>query len=241
MALKWYQLHSIPGKPWCEQHGCSPGYHCAWCWICVSAFLSPSFRTVSLVSEQTMGISGCAWWTPHGGPSSALLSFGHDFWDCFLTWPGMQWELFNLNENAETFTSQKEAKLPWGTRCDSWWSSLGFIRGQVCPVWPPRSQPLWHGLMAEVKCTSPTWPSISTELCCQWHERETVGRAAGGKQSLTFHLAMKEEQTKRDDEVACSASWKGTSFSIIHVCFVQSIRSPRTHSPISHLCQHRSA
>lgn len=58
---------------------------------------------------------------------------------------------------------------------------------------------------------------ISTELCCQWQERETVGRAAGGKQCTHFQFSHAGEQKERDDEVACSALWKGISFSIIHV------------------------
>lgn len=68
-----------------------------------------------------------------------------------------------------------------------------------------------------------------------WGEQQEASSA------LTFHSAMQEEQQRRDGEVACSALWKGISSSSIHVCFVQSIRSPSTHSPISHLCQHRSA
>lgn len=105
--------------------------------LCVSAFLSLSFSTVALVTEQRMAVhDGPVGWSPsHGSPSScpASLTSGRDFWDCFLTWPGVQWELFNLNENAETFRSQKKEKMPWGTRCGSWWFSLGFYQRTGLP------------------------------------------------------------------------------------------------------------
>lgn len=69
----------------------------------------------------------------------------------------------------------------------------------------------------------------------QWKEQREAGSA------LAFNLPIKEEQKEKDDEVARSALWKGTSFSITHVFIVQGIRSPSAFSPISHFCQHRSA
>lgn len=48
----------------------------------------------------------------------------------------------------------------------------------------------------------------------QWEEQREASSA------LAFNLPMKEEQKEKDDEVACSALWKGESFSIIHICIV---------------------
>lgn len=48
----------------------------------------------------------------------------------------------------------------------------------------------------------------------QWEEQREASSA------LAFNLPIKEEQKEKDDEVACSAFWKGTSFSIIHLCIV---------------------
>lgn len=169
MALEWYQLHSIPGKAWCKQHSCSPGYPCAWgsSLVLDSVFLlSSPFLLAQLLWSQRMAVhDGPVGWSPsHGSPSScpASLTSGRDFWDCFLTWPGVQWELFNLNENAETFRSQKKEKMPWGTRCGSWWFSLGFYQRTGLPCLATQVPAMWHGLMAEFTC--PTWPSISSEL-----------------------------------------------------------------------------
>lgn len=48
----------------------------------------------------------------------------------------------------------------------------------------------------------------------RWEEQREASCA------LAFDLPIKEEQKEKDDEVACSAVWKGTSFSIIFVCIV---------------------
>lgn len=117
-----------------------------------------------------------------------------DFWDCFLTWPGVQWELFYLNANAETPISQKEGKLPSGARCDSWWSSLEFYWRTGLPC-----------LTTQVPCTV-TWfdgrgkMHISHLITHPHWALLPVGRAAGGKQCTHFQFshaggAEREEQS----------------------------------------------
>lgn len=208
----------------------------AWCWTLCFCFPLPFFQHSYSGHWAEDGNKWVHWSPPHGGPSTCppSLTSAWDFWDCFLTWPGVQWELLYLNAKVQMqkhlearrkgICLQEQDVIPGGLH-------LGFIRGQVCPVWPPRSWPVWHDLKAEAKCTSPL------DHHQHWALLPVVGRAAGGKQCTRFQ----EEQKGRDGEVACSALWKGTSFSIIHVCSVQSIRSPSAHSPISHLCQHGSA
>jgi len=48
----------------------------------------------------------------------------------------------------------------------------------------------------------------------QWEEQQEASSA------FAFNLSVKEEQKEKEDEVACSALWSGTYFSVTHVCIV---------------------
>lgn len=74
--------------------------------------------------------------------------------------------------NAETFRSQKEGNLPPGTRCDSWWSSLGFYQraGLPCLTTQVMARVTWFEGRGKVHIS--TWPSSALSFA-----------ASGGKSS----------------------------------------------------------
>lgn len=65
---------------------------------------------------------------------------------------------------------------------------LGFIRGQVCPVWPPRSQPCsmawWQNSHVPLDLPSAVSFAASGMKGRQWEEQQEASSA------LTFHSAM---------------------------------------------------
>lgn len=196
MTLSWDKLHSIPGKPWWQAAQLLPWLSlcllaAAWCCTLCFCFPLSSFSTGTLSRgwEKVPVNDGPVHWSlPHGGPRScpACLTSGWDFWDCFLTWPGVQWEPFYLN--AKTFRSQKEGKLPSETRCDSCWPPTWVLSedrfalfGQPGPShcgmvwWQSAHVPLHH---------HQHWALLPVARERQWEEQQEASSA------LTFNLAM---------------------------------------------------
>lgn len=254
MALKWYQLHSIPGKsqwqtaqllPWSSL--CLVG--AAQCWTLCFCFSLPCFQHNYSGHWAEDGISGCAWWSsglessPWGSWfSSSLLDLRLAFLGLFsyLSWCAERIALSKCKCRNISKPEGREAAFrnemgflvvfSWVLSQDRF-ALFGHAGPSHCDtVW-------WQGQNAQLPLDHP----LTLSFAARGTKERQWGEQQGASSALAFNLAMQKEQKERNDEVACCALWKGTSFSITHVCFVQSIRSPNMHSPISHLCHHRSA